>query len=164
LSPAILAFAISLLATAFPSNSQTSWMRPDAFHLGIGMSRVDAMTALQEGGWEIKKGRNDDQVVVDYSNEKALTLEFNHSRLHAVRFELYAKIPEVQKAFDEQKEFLRKTLGESKSEVKSRSIVLYDHTLPNVMLVLSDDPKSDKGKLGLGFLAVRYYDPRPPKE
>ncbi len=139
-------------------------MRPEAFHLGIGMSRLEAVSALREGGWEAKRGRNDDQVVVDYSTEKALTLEFNHNRLHAIRFELYAPIPEVRKAFAEQKEFLRHTLGEPKREMPNKSIVLYDHTLPNILVVLSDDPKSDKGKQGLGFVAVRYYDPVPPRD
>jgi hypothetical protein len=28
------------------------------------------------------------------------------------------------------------------------------------MVVLSDDPQSRYGKKGVGYLAVRYYDPR----
>ena len=163
MNPLTIVLAFSLLATAFPSSNQTSWMRPEAFHLGIGMSRLEAVTALRDGGLEAKRGRDDDQIVVDYTNEKALTLEFNHNRLHAIRFELYALIPQVRKAFTEQKAFLRHTLGEPKREMRSKSIVLYDHTLPNILVVLSDDTKSVKGKLGLGFVAVRYYDPVPPK-
>jgi len=40
---------------------------------------------------------------------------------------------------------------------------VYDHTLPNVMVVLADDPKSANGQKGLGILVVRYYDPVAPR-
>ena len=44
------------LATAFPSESKTSWMRPESFHLAIGMNRSETMKALQSRGWKPKKG------------------------------------------------------------------------------------------------------------
>ncbi len=146
-----------LLTTAqFPSNSLTSWMRPDAFHLTIGMSRVEAVHALKP--WNPKPGKDENEIVVDYSGEKALTLEFRKNRLHSVRFELFAFIPDARKAFDEEKKRLRESLGQPRKATKS--ILIYDQMLPNVMVVLSDDTKSEQGKQGIGMLVVRYYDPR----
>ena len=44
--------------------------------------------------------------------------------------------------------------------MKSKSVLLYDSMLPNVMVVVRADPKSENGQKGLGILVVRYYDPR----
>ena len=151
--PALLAL---LLLTAFPSASRTSWMRPDAFHITIGMPRAAAMAKLQS--WAPKPGRNADEVTVDYSDDKALTLEFRNGRLYSARFELFVYLPEVRVAFTEQRKFLTDWLGEPRKATKS--ILIYDNGLPNVMVVVSDDPYSQQGKRGLGVLAVRYYDPR----
>jgi hypothetical protein len=149
-----------LLATAFPSSSRTSWMSPQSFQLTIGMPRQEAMVTLQKSGWTTKDGRSNDEVVVDYTGDKALTLEFQRERLHAIRFELFALLPEIRAAFAEQKSLLVKQHGEPKKTVRSPSVVLYDDRLPNIMVVLSADPKSEYGKKGFGYLAVRYYDPR----
>lgn len=151
-----------LLATAFPSTTRTSWMSPQSFRLTIGMTRTDAVGVLAESGWEAKKGRNDDELVVDYSEDKALTLEFRRNRLHSVRFELFSMLPEVRAAFEEQKMLLQKEHGAPKKATRSRSIVVYDDRLPNIMVVLADDPQSEYGKKGVGYLAVRYYDPVRP--
>lgn len=148
-----------LLATAFPSTSQTAWMSPQSFHLTIGMTRDDTVKALEATGWTPKKGRNEEELVVDYSDDKALTLEFGKGRLRSVRFELFAMLPEVRAAFDEQKTLLRKAHGEPKKSKAGKSVVVYDDRLPNILVVLSDDPESNYGKLGIGYLAVRYYDP-----
>lgn len=159
----ILSLITLFLATSFPSAAKTSWMAPESFRLVIGMSRIEATKALESSGWTVKPGRNDDEAVVDYADDKAMTLEFSRERLHSIRFELFALIPEIRKAFNEQQKLLRKTHGEPKKTVKSKSVVLYDDRLPNIMVVLSDDPKSEYGKKGLGYLAVRYYDPLPPR-
>ena len=151
----MLAILTLVLATTFPSESLTSWMRPDAFHLTIGMSRVEAVRAVKP--WNPKPGKDENSIVVDYSGEKALTLEFRKNRLHSVRFELFAFIPEVRKAFDEEKKRLHEAHGAPRKATKS--ILIYDQMLPNVMVVLSDDTKSQQGKQGIGMLAVRYYDP-----
>ena len=71
---------------------------------------------------------------------------------------MFALIPEVRVAFEEQKSLLAKEHGSPK-KLKSKSVVVYDDRLPNIMVVLNDDPKSDYGQKGVGFLAVRYYDP-----
>ena len=151
--PLILAL---LLATAFPSTSRTSWMRPEAFQLTIGMSRGDAMTALEK--WSPKRGKDANEVVVDYGDDKALTLHFRNDRLASVRFELFVFLPEIRVAFDEEKARLAEARG--KPRKATRSILIYDNALPNVMVVAADDPKSQQGKQGIGVLAVRYYDPR----
>ena len=145
-----------LLATAFPSTSRTSWMHPDSFHLTIGMSRTEAMTALEK--WAPKPGKNANEVVVDYSDDKALTLQFRKDRLTSVRFELFVFLPEIRLAFDEKRASLAESLGKPRKATKS--ILIYDNALPNVMVVVNDDPMSEQGKKGLGVLAVRYYDPR----
>jgi hypothetical protein len=150
-----------LLATSFPSTNRTSWMRPEAFRLAIGMSRTAALAELETSGWKTKNGADGNHVDVDYADDKAVTLEFNHDRLHALRFQLFAILPESHDAFEEEKSYLRKTLGQPRSNIKSKTIVLYDHTLPNVMVVLSADPKSETGQKGLGLLVVRYFDPVP---
>ena len=153
-----IAVLLLALVTSFPSSSKTSWMAPQSFHLTIGMTRADAEKALLDAGWAVKPGKNKEQVVVDYSDDKSLTLEFGKDRLRSARFELFALIPDIRAAFFEQKALLRKVHGAPKN-LKSPSVVVYDDRLPNIVVVLSDDPKSDYGRKGFGFLAVRYYDP-----
>ncbi|HEX9160536.1 MAG TPA: hypothetical protein VF980_02420 [Thermoanaerobaculia bacterium] len=153
-----IALILFALVSSFPSTSKTSWMTPQSFRLTIGMPRADAEKALRDSGWTVKKGRDDDQIVVDYSEDKALTLDFVRDRLRSIRFELFALIPDIRAAFAEQKSILKKELGNPK-HVRSKSIVVYDDRLPNIMVVLSDNPNSDYGKKGFGYLAVRYYDP-----
>jgi hypothetical protein len=152
---AIIAF---LLATAFPSSSRTSWMRPEAFHLAIGMSRADTMKRLEDGGWKTTPGKDASQVIVDYSDVRSMTLGFERERLKSIRFELFEILPKIHSAFDEEKAWLKTKLGAPK-KLKSKSIVLYENTLPNVMVVVSADPKSEQGKKGVGMLVVRYFDP-----
>lgn len=151
--PTLLAL---LLLTAFPSNSLTSWMNLEAFRLTIGMPRNEALQQLEK--WQPKQGKTADEMVVDYADDKALTLEFSKGRLKSVRFELFAFLPDVKKAFGEQRSFLRKSLGTPRRETKS--ILIYDGVLPNLMVVANDDPTTQQGKQGIGVLAVRYYDPR----
>lgn len=146
------------LVTSFPSHSKTSWMTPQSFRLTIGMTRADAVKTLLDSGWAVKPGKNREQVVIDYSEDKALTLDFNRDRLRSIRFELFAMLPDIRAAFAEQKSALKKELGNPK-RLTSSSVVVYDDRLPNIMVVLSADPKSDYGKRGFGYLAVRYFDP-----
>ncbi len=55
-------FALLLLATSFPSTSRTSWMRPDAFHLVVGMPRAEAMRALDK--WTPKPGKDKNELTI----------------------------------------------------------------------------------------------------
>ena len=147
---------LALLLSAFPSTDKTSWMRPDAFHLIIGMKRAAAEEALVK--WHPKAGKDGNELVVDYSDDKSLTLEFRNDRLKAVRFELFVFLPEIRKVFDEERSFLAGALGKPRKETKS--VLIYDNALPNIMVVAKDDPASEQGKQGIAVLAVRYYDPR----
>ena len=155
----MIALVALWLATAFPSQSATSWMRPDAFHLIVGMPRAAALKQLETNGWKAKKGKSASELIVDYSDDRAMTLHFQKNRLHSIRFELFALVPEARKAFDEEKSFLAGSLGAPK-KLGSKSVVLYDDRLPNVMLVLAADPNSSNGRRGLGMVVVRYFDPR----
>ena len=157
----MIAAVALLLATAFPSTSRTSWMRPESFHLTIGMNRAEAAKALESGGWTLKRGADDEHFVVDYADDKSLTLHFNRERLHSVRFELFVFVGQGRYAFAEEKTFLREALG--KPRKASKSLLVYDNRLPNVMVVVNDDPRSDSGQKGVGMLVVRYYDPAPPR-
>ncbi len=155
-----LTLALALLAgTAFPSSSQTSWMSPESFRLAIGMTRAEAVKTLQQSGWGVKPGKKATELVIDYSDERSLTLDFRRDRLRSIRFELFSLIPVVRAAFAEQKTLLVKQFGDPPKASRSDTIVLYDDRLPNIMVVLSADPKSEYGRKGVGYLAVRYYDP-----
>jgi len=154
-----MAILALLLATAFPSTDKTSWMRPESFHLVIGMPREEVLQTLQSNGWKANGGGDAKQSVVDYADDKTITLGFEHGRLHSVRFELFVILHDAKSAWAEETAYLRATFGEPK-KLKSKTIVLYDNALPNIMAVLSNDPKSDQGQKGVGMVVVRYYDPR----
>ncbi len=155
----MLALLLSLfLATPFPSASRTAWMRPESFHLSIGMSRADTLKKLADAGWKTKAGKDAAHLVIEYTDADSVTLEFRKDRLKAVRFEHFAFLQDARSAFTEEVTYLHETFGAPKA-VKTKSVVLYDRILPNVMVVLSDDPRSENGQKGLGLLVVRYYDP-----
>lgn len=147
-----------LLALPFPIAGRTSWMRPESFRLTVGMPRTDAMRELADTGWHPKPGKGPDQFVVEYGDDRALTIDFRNDRLQSIRFELFVFLPDARKAFEEEKRFLRETAGQPAS-IRSKSIVLYDRNTPNIMVVVADDPKSENGKKGLGLLVVRYFAP-----
>lgn len=155
-----MAAAVALfLATAFPSSDRIAWMRPESFHLVIGMPRAEVMRTLESNGWKAKKPAENGQVTVDYADDKTLTLAFQKERLKSARFELFVILHDAKKAFADEAAYLRATYGEPK-KLKSRSVVLYDNALPNIMAVLSNDPKTAQGQQGVGMVVVRYYDPR----
>jgi hypothetical protein len=147
-----------LLLGSFPSASKTSWMRPESFRLLVGMTRLEVVQTLREDGWDVKPGKDANEAYVDYAPDKSLTLDFHNDRLRSIRFELFAFIPEVRTAFQEKRQHLRTARGGPKKA--TATLLIYDEALPNVMVVMSDDPKTANGKKGLGFLAVRYFDPR----
>ncbi|HYI12696.1 MAG TPA: hypothetical protein VEK57_26840 [Thermoanaerobaculia bacterium] len=152
--PTLLAI---LLLTAFPSNTRTGWMRLESFRLAIGMPRAQAEQVLEK--WNPKAGKDSNELVVDYADDKSMTLEFRKDRLTSVRFELFEYLGTTRLAFDEEKQHLAEARGKPRKATKN--ILIYDNALPNVMVVVTDDPESAQGKKGLGVLAVRYYDPRP---
>jgi hypothetical protein len=149
-------YLLALLLTILPSADTTTWMRLESFHLSIGMSRMEAMQALH--AWNPKDGKDGNEVVVDYAGDKAITLEFKNERLRSARFELFVLLPAVRKAFEAERAHLLETHGEPRKATPS--VLIYDNALPNLMVVVKDDPNSEQGKKGVGVLAVRYYDPR----
>jgi hypothetical protein len=149
----MITFVALLLATAFPSTSRTSWMRPESFHLVIGMSRADALKAVAIFNPTVAN----DEASFDYNDSEGVTLQFRRDRLHAVRFEFFAFLQDARAAFQEEKAWLQATFGSPKKHASK--LVIYDDRLPNVMAVLTDDPNSEQGKKGIGMLVVRYYDP-----
>lgn len=150
-------FLLALVLAATASTADlTSWMKLEAFHLTIGMSRTAALEAVAP--WNPKPGKDANETVVDYKSEKAFTLEFRKGRLHAVRFELYVLLPQARKAFADAKTLLATDRGTPTKA--SPSLVVYDNALPNAMAVVSDDPASPSGRNGVGIVAIRYYDPR----
>jgi hypothetical protein len=153
----MIAVLALFFATAFPSNSKTSWMRPESFHLTVGMKRAAAVKALESNGWHTRKGDAAGQLVIDYSDDKSLTLQFAGERLTSIRFELFTILQDAPKAFEEERAFLRQSLGKPRQGTKK--ILIYDHKLPNVMAILSADPKSEQAQKGVGMVVVRYYDP-----
>ena len=144
---------LAILFAVAPSVSQTSWMRPDEFHLTIGMKKADAVKALSTGGVTLREGDHAGQMVADITPTKSLTIEFEKERLQSIRFELFVMSDLIGSAFEEEKKSLRESLGAPKA-ISSKSMVIYDRTLPNVMAVMTIDKKQ-----GLGTLAVRYFDP-----
>jgi len=144
---------LSILFALAPSVSQTSWMRPDAFHLTIGMRKAEAVKALTASGVKLRDGDHAGQMIADITEMKSITVEFSKERLQSVRFELFTMMDAIGPAFAEEKKFLRESFGAPKP-ISSKAMVIYDATLPNVMAVFTTDAKQ-----GLGTLAVRYFDP-----
>ena len=144
---------LAILFAVAPSVSQTAWMRPDAFHLTVGMAKADAVKALSDGGVKLRDGDHAGQMIADISPTKSLTIEFAKERLQSIRFELFTMSDLIGSAFEEEKKSLRDSFGAPKA-ISSKSLVIYDRTLPNVMAVMTIDTKQ-----GLGTLAVRYFDP-----
>ncbi|HVT03842.1 MAG TPA: hypothetical protein VHL58_10775 [Thermoanaerobaculia bacterium] len=143
----------------FPSLSSTSWMSPDSFHLSIGMGQIQTLKALRESGWKPKEDKSKGQFYVEYSEGKTLTLSFSKKKLQSLRFEYVDFLPAVKSSFSEQKEVLAGKFGKPRDLKLTASVLIYDHTRPNVFVVLSAKPNSDIGKQGLGYLVVRYFDP-----
>ncbi len=144
---------LAILFAVAPSVSQTSWMRPDAFHLTIGMPKADAVKALTANGVVLRDGDHAGQMIADITQTKSITVEFAKERLQSIRFEFFTMSDAIGSAFEEEKKSLRESFGAPKA-ISSKSLVIYDHTLPNVMAVMTIDKKQ-----GLGTLAVRYFDP-----
>lgn len=150
----MIALLALLLATPpFPAATQTSWMRPESFHLAIGMPREAALKAVAIYTPKVKE----DEATFDYSDTRGVTLQFHHDRLHAIRFEYFGFLHEARAAFGEEKSYLQSAFGPAKKATPA--LVIYDDRLPNVMAILSADPNSEQGKKGIGMVVVRYYDP-----
>ena len=145
-SLAVILFAVS----ASVANS-TIWMRPEAFHISIGMEKDAAERAINDSGYIARPGDHSGQLIVDCTPTRSLTMEFEKDRLRSIRFELYLRHADLDAAFEEEKKFLFDALGKPKS-VKSKVLLIYDKTDPNVMVVAQRNEKS------MSALLVRYHE------
>ncbi|MGK2856337.1 MAG: hypothetical protein ACSLFQ_03940 [Thermoanaerobaculia bacterium] len=159
----MLALLLALqLATqgAFPAASDSSWMSPESFGFCIDMPRSDVEATIERGGWKASPGKYPRVLIVHYSDTKTVTLQFVDGKLQSARFELVDFIPAVRSAFDERVAVIEKELGyEGAKQKGDRAVLLFNKTSPNIMVVLSTVPNDDFGRQGLGFLAIRWYDP-----
>ena len=153
----LLALLLLLGSQAFPSQDQTSWMQPDAFRLTLDMKRSVATKMLEDSGWVTRPGKEPGHLIVDYDENRTITLSFANGRLESIRFELVDFIPRLQTAFEEQRRSLEERLG--KPDRTKEDILMYERTEPNVIVVKSTKSDSSFGKQGLGFLTVRYFAP-----
>jgi hypothetical protein len=156
----MLPLLLAVLAGVFPSTSKSSWMEPAAFRLTVGMTRAAAVERLHADGWKTKPGKAGNDLLVEFDEGRTLTLAFRGDRLVSIRFELIGFAPEVRRAFGEMRKTLSAQLG---PPMERGTTLIYDKSTPNVMAVLSTDPKTSFGKQGLGFFVVRYFEP-PPAE
>src|ERR1043166_5100911 len=144
---------LAILFAVSPNVTQTSWMRPDAFHLTVGMTKAETVKALSESSITLRDGDHPGQMIADITPTRSITIEFAKERLQSVRFELFVMSDQMGPVFEEEKKFLRDTLGAPKP-IAVKQMLVYDATLPHVMAVVTTDAKQ-----GLSTLVVRYFDP-----
>jgi len=152
----LLVLSLLILGQAFPSSDKTSWMQPESFQLSIGMSETEAVRGLEKAGWRTRKGNEAGHLIVDYDESKTMTLTFEAKVLTSIRFELVDFIPEVRKAFSQQRIGLVSRFGEPDRDTEE--LLIYEDLSPKVYVVLSTNRDSSFGRQGLGFLSIRYFD------
>lgn len=152
----MLPLILFLATAAFPSTSSTSWMRPESFHLKVGTARADALKILANDGFKAQKGDDEQHMIVDYTPTRSLTLEFHKERLSSIRFELYLPADKIGAAFEEETRYLQSAFGTPR--LKSGKMLIYDGTLPNIIVVLKKQPAQV-----LSTMVVRYFDPAVSK-
>jgi hypothetical protein len=156
---------LQLLAQqAFPSASNSSWMSLDAFGWCIGMPRAEVEASIARSEWKSSPGKYSRQLIVRYSDTKTVNLQFVDDKLQSVRFELVDFIPAVRSAYDERVAVIEKQAGyEGAKQKGDRAVLLFNRENPNAMVVLSTVANDDFGRQGLGFLAIRWFDPSAEK-
>lgn len=146
---------------SFPTTSRTSWMEPDSFHLCIGMTRKAAEETIQRFGWEMTPGKYPRVLVIKYDDTKTVTIQFVDEKLQSIRFEYVGFVPDVRIASEERRAQLERSLGyNGKKQGPDGNILMFDRApAVHIMVVTSTRPDDSFGRQGLGFLAVRYFDP-----
>ena len=150
-----------LTQAAVPAAPPASdWMEPDKLGVCIGMARVDVEAMIDRAGLKAEAGKYPRQLVVHYAETKTVTMQFVDEKLQSIRFELVDFVPAVRSAYDERVAAIEKKAGYKPVATKGdRAIVVFNRESPNVMVVLSTLPDDEFGKQGLGFLAIRWFDP-----
>jgi hypothetical protein len=135
-------------------------MSPERLGLCIGMARPDVEAAVERAGLRAEPGKYSRQLVVHYAETKTVTMQFVDDRLQSIRFELVDFIPTVRGAYKDRVAAIEKELGyEAAKQKGDRVVVTYKRESPNIMVVLSTVPDDAFGRQGLGFLAIRWFDP-----
>jgi hypothetical protein len=153
----MLGLLLLAVLDAFPAPTTTSWMSPQAFHLSVGMRRSKVVAVLEGGGWKPRPGKAANHLVIVYGEQRSITLEFERERLRSIRFELFDFIPAIKSSFAEESAELESRYGPARK--KAAGILVYEERQPNIMVVMSTDPRTTAGRQGLGFLTVRYFEP-----
>lgn len=159
----MLAFVVLLqflLQGAMPVQATTDWMSPTWLGVSIGMPRADVEAAIGRAGLKAEPGKYSRQLVVRYAETKTVTMQFVDDHLQSIRFELVDFIPVVRSAYESRLATIEKDAGHAPPKQSGeRAVVLFNRANPNIMVVLSTVPNDDFGKQGLGFLAIRWFDP-----
>lgn len=160
-----LVLALQIAAQAvFPGASNSAWMSPQSFGFEIGMSRPEIEAKISSAGWKSVPGKYPRQLIVQYSDTKTVMLLFVDDKLQSARFELVDFIPNVRSAYEERVAAIEKEVCyEGAKQKGDREVLLFNRESPNVMVVLSTVPNDDFGRQGLGFLAIRWFDPSAEK-
>jgi len=124
------------------------------------MSRARAVSALADSGRSLKPGKQTGEEFIEYDQGRTLTLRFEGGVLSSIRFELVDFIPDVKKAFVEQRGSLAQRFGRPEVKSEGRTLI-FERRDQTIFAVISTDPKSSFGEKGLGFLVVRYFLPPP---
>jgi len=149
---------------ALPAASNSEWMSPESFGFCIGMPRADVEATIERSNWKASPGKYPRLLVVHYSDTKTVTLQFVDGKLQSARFELVDFIPAVRSAYEERVAAIEEEVGyEGAKQKGDRAVLLFNRKSPNVMVVLSTVPNDDFGRQGLGFLAIRWFDPSAEK-
>ena len=151
----MMLFLLLLGAGAFPSGSPTAWMDPAAFHLRMGMSRSAASAELRQIGVKPRAGKQANHLLIEYAENKTITLAFEANRLQSVRFELADYMVKIPGAYETARSRLETRNG--KPSTKTATMSLWNDQAIQSMVVMSTDPRSRFGKQGLGFVVVRYF-------
>jgi len=155
-----LVLLLQLSTQAANPEAALDWMSPERLGLCIGMARPDVETAVERAGLKAEPGKYSRQLVVHYAETKTVTMQFVDDRLQSIRFELVDFIPTVRGAYKEQVAAIEKQLGYEVAKQKGdRAVLMYNRENPNIMVVLSTVPDDAFGRQGLGFLAIRWFDP-----
>jgi len=149
---------------AVPAAAPLDWMSPDKLGVCIGMERADVEATIERAGLKAEPGKYSRQLVLHYAETRTVTMQFVDDRLQSIRFELVDFIPAVRGAYEERPGPIEKRPGYGAPEEKGdRAVVMFNRESPNVMVVLSTVPDDAFGRQGLGFLAIRWFDPAADK-
>lgn len=153
----MIATLMILLASQFPSASDTAWMEPAAFRLLIGEPREHLVSSFERKGWTLESTDDADVLLHPYDESKSVVMEFRDDRLVSIRFELVSFHPRLSKDWSEVTTRLRERFGEP--EVDHQRLLVQHTGAFTIHAVLSDSPDSDLGQSGAGLIIVRYFVP-----